>query len=254
MISKIRETELDLIKLDFARKKIIGGIVPHAGYIYSAYQAVHFFEILIASEQKFDTFIIINPDHSGYGNEINLDTNDAWETPFGLSEIDTEFNNLLNFNKSEPAHKFEHSGEVMLPFLQYFLNYDFKIVPITMSVQNYYNAQLIANRINLARLKTNRNICIIASTDFSHYLSPEDGRKQDKKAIKKIISLNPEELINTVNKNRISMCGFGPVACLLEYANTVSAKPKSELLKYGNSGDIYPSAKVVDYASFLIYE
>ncbi|NPA67405.1 MAG: AmmeMemoRadiSam system protein B [Chlorobi bacterium] len=254
LISKIRETELDLIKLNLSENKIIGGIVPHAGYVYSAYQAIHFFEILRASKQKFDTFIIINPDHNGYGNEINLDTNDAWQTPLGTVETDTEITELLNFERSEEAHKYEHSGEVILPLLQYFTDYDFKIVPITVSNQNYYNAQIIANNINSAKLKTNRKICILASTDFSHYVNPEYGKKQDTKAFNEIFNFNAEQLIKTVKQEKISMCGYGPVAGLLEYAKIVSEKPEIKLLKYGNSGEAYPSDKVVDYASFLIYE
>ena len=254
LISRIKENEIDLMKLNLAKKLIIGGIVPHAGYIYSACQAVHFFEILKASEQKFDTFIIVNPNHSGYGKEISLDTNDAWETPLGITEIDRELNETINFDKSEESHKYEHSGEVLLPLLQYFINYDFKILPITMSVQNYYNAQLIAAKLRIASLKLKRKICIIASTDFSHYVSPEEGKQQDEKAINQILTLNPEELISTVKKQHISMCGYGPVASLLEYANSVTDNAKAELLKYGNSGEIYPSSEVVDYASFLIYE
>ncbi len=254
LISKIRDTEIDLIKLNLAKNKIIGGIVPHAGYIYSAYQAVYFFEILKASEQKFDTFIIINPNHTGYGEAINLDTNDAWETPLGITKIDADLNNLLNFPKSEIAHNYEHSGEVMLPLLQYFLNYDFKILPFTIGEQNYYNTQLIASQLRMASLKLNRKICIIASTDFSHYVSPEEGKQKDAKAIHEILNLNPEKLIKTVKENHISMCGYGPVSALLEYANSCTDKAKAKLLKYGNSGDVYPSAEVVDYASFLIYE
>lgn len=254
LISKIRNTEIDLIKFNLAKNKIIGGIVPHAGYIYSAYQAVHFFEILKASEQKFDTFIIINPNHTGYGKEISLDINDAWETPLGITEIDTKLNESLNLIKSEEAHKYEHSGEVILPFLQYFIEYDFKILPITISVQSYYNAQLIAARLRMAALKLKKKICITASTDFSHYVKPEEGKQKDEKAIKQILNLNPEKLIKTVIESQISMCGYGPVASLLEYANLISETSKAELLKYGNSGEAYPSSEVVDYASFLIYE
>ncbi len=254
LIGRIQETEIDLIKLNLAKNKILGGIVPHAGYIYSAYQAVHFFEILKAAQQKFDTFVIVNPNHTGYGKELNLDPNDAWETPLKTNKTDTELNELLELPYSEEAHKYEHSGEVILPLLQYFIDYDFKIVPITVSVQNYYNAQFVTERLNRASLKLKRKICVISSTDFSHYVSPEEGKNKDKKAINEILKMNPENLIRTVTENKISMCGYGPVATLLEYANSVSDSAKTELLKYGNSGDIYPSSKVVDYASFLIYE
>ncbi len=74
------------------------------------------------------------------GAEISLDENDFWETPFGKTEIDRDFYDFLDFSESAPAHKYEHSGEVMLPLLQFSLDYEFKIVPITLSKQNPENA------------------------------------------------------------------------------------------------------------------
>jgi AmmeMemoRadiSam system protein B len=73
LIRRIVDTEKRSIKEELASNTIIGGIVPHAGYIYSAYQAVHFFEIIKHSKQEFDTFLILNPNHTGYGKEISLD-------------------------------------------------------------------------------------------------------------------------------------------------------------------------------------
>ncbi len=171
-LDTILEKESPSIDLLLAQKNIIGAIVPHAGYMYSGYQAIHFFEILKNSKQKFDTFIIINPNHTGYGAEISMDENDFWETPFGKVEIDKDFYHLLDFNYAADAHKYEHSGEVMIPLLQYSLAYEFKIVPITLSRQNLQNAQQIANAIYKANQKLNKNICLIASSDFSHFLKP----------------------------------------------------------------------------------
>ena len=45
-IESVRDKELENINIDLSKKKIIGGVVPHAGYMFSAYQAVHFFEII----------------------------------------------------------------------------------------------------------------------------------------------------------------------------------------------------------------
>ena len=81
LLQNILKVETPYIKAELSKKRIIGAIVPHAGYIYSAYQAVHFFQILKESKQIFDTFIIVNPNHTGYGNEISVDDNDFWETP-----------------------------------------------------------------------------------------------------------------------------------------------------------------------------
>jgi AmmeMemoRadiSam system protein B len=254
LIDRIYENEKDKIKIHLSSNSIIGGLVPHAGYIYSAYQAVHFFEIIKKCDQTFDTFVILNPNHTAYGKDISLDENDAWETPLGIVNIDNEIADLLQFNYSAPAHAYEHSGEVMLPLLQYFINYDFKIVPITMSVQNFYNAQLIAGRISFAVKKLNRKICFIASSDFSHFVNADYGKKQDMKVIQKLLHFESENIIKTVQKNNISMCGYGPASALSEYALIQSNNPKAELLKFGHSGEVNHSNEVVDYASVLVYE
>ena len=254
LLDKILNSEKENIKTELSKKQIIGGVVPHAGYIYSAYQAVHFFEILRENYQTFDTFIILNPNHTGYGAEISIDNNDMWETPLGKIKVDKELALLSHLTFSSDAHKYEHSGEVILPLLQHFIQYDFHILPVTMSVQNFYNAQLIANRIYFAGKKLNRNICFIASTDFSHFVDPEYGKKQDFKVIEKILSFKSEDIIKTVKANNISMCGYGPVATLTEYAQIASDKPKAELLKFGHSGEVHHSTEVVDYASILVYE
>ncbi|MCD4793348.1 MAG: AmmeMemoRadiSam system protein B [Bacteroidales bacterium] len=254
LLDRILNSEKRNIKTELNEKRIIGGVVPHAGYIYSAYQAVHFFEILKSSNQTFDTFIILNPNHTGYGTEISIDNNDQWETPLGIVDVDIELAQLTDFTFSSDAHKYEHSGEVMLPLLQHFIQYDFQILPVTMSVQNFYNSQLIANRIYFAAKKLNRKICFIASSDFSHFVDPEFGKKQDFKVIKKILAFQSEDIIKTVKTNNISMCGYGPVATLTEYAQIVSDKPKAELLKFGHSGEVHYSNDVVDYASILVYE
>ncbi|RLD77189.1 MAG: AmmeMemoRadiSam system protein B, partial [Bacteroidetes bacterium] len=117
LIDKIYQAEKSKIDLSLADRNIYGAVVPHAGYMFSAYQAIHFFEIIKNSKQKFDTFIIINPNHTGYGTEISLDENDFWKTPFGKVEIDKDFYNVLDFDYAADAHKYEHSGEVMLPLL-----------------------------------------------------------------------------------------------------------------------------------------
>ncbi len=67
LIDQILAKESPQIDLSLSKKKIIGAVVPHAGYMYSAYQAIHFFEILKNSNQRFDTFFIINPNHTGHG-------------------------------------------------------------------------------------------------------------------------------------------------------------------------------------------
>ncbi|MCD4747716.1 MAG: AmmeMemoRadiSam system protein B, partial [Bacteroidales bacterium] len=215
--------------------------------------AVHFFEIIKNSAEKYDTIFIINPDHSGYGNEIALDENDHWVTPLGKVEIDKEFMDKLDFPVSGIAHQYEHSGEVMIPLLQYFLDYKFKILPITITRQNIVNAKIVANAIYESNKALNKKILIIASSDFSHHVEPEYGKHLDSFVLKGISNLDSSEIYKVIIEKNISVCGYGPIMTLVEYSKLVSSKPQTKILKIGNSGEVIPSNEVVDYASILFY-
>lgn len=250
-LETIKSKELPNINLDLKRNHIIGGVVPHAGYMFSAYQAVHFFEIVKQSKQEFDTVVIVNPNHTGLGHEIAFDSNDFWETPLGNVPLDIEFGKNMQLDFSEIEQRQEHSGEVMIPFLQHFLNYDFKIAPITLSNQTFKNAKLLANKIKSSASTLGRKILLIASSDFSHFLSPEKGKEKDAMVLEHILSLDSESVGKVVRKEKISICGFGPIMTLMEYSKLVTANPSVDVLKIGHSGEIIPSNEVVDYVSIL---
>jgi len=254
MIENLRMKVLPRIDPSLSEKSIIGGVVPHAGYMFSACQAIHFFEIIKNSKTKYETIFIINPNHTGYGHDLSLDTNDAWETPLGQAIIDKEFMDLLDIPLSEIAHKYEHSGEVMVPLLQYFLEYDFNILPVTISQQNCENAQVLASKIFESNKKLNKKILIIASSDFSHFVEPEEGKRLDQLVLDEIKALNPRKLFEKVKQNNISVCGYGPIISLMEYSMLLTNDPQTKVLCRGNSGDVIPSNEVVDYISILFYD
>lgn len=232
--------------------EVLGGIVPHAGYEFSGSSAVHFFNTLKGKE--IETVIIVNPSHTGYGGAISLDTNEVWGSPMGDLEIDLDFEKELDLSYSEDAHKYEHSGEVMLPFLKYFVESRFKIVPITMKIQSYKNAKYLAEKIYETAKKQRKKILVIASSDFSHYVKKELGYKLDQLAIDRIMELNSQGVEETVEEYNLSICGYGPIMTLLEYSKLVADDPKIEILRRGNSGENYPMEEVVDYITFLVYK
>jgi AmmeMemoRadiSam system protein B len=253
LLDRVLDSEKKKIDLRFAGHEIFGCVVPHAGYIYSAYEAVHFFEILRSSGKRYDTFIIINPNHTGYGEYIEVDGSDAWETPLGSVPLDTEFARALELPRSNRAQQQEHSAEVMLPFLQKFLPYDFKVLPICMLRQNPLSALELAEKIRNANARLKRKLMIIASSDFSHFESPDNGQRKDDLVLEQIEKQDAEKLYDTVIKNRISVCGYGPIMTLMEYSRMVCDGPRSSILARGNSGKTRPSDSVVDYVTILFY-
>jgi AmmeMemoRadiSam system protein B len=249
LISKLLSSEKNKIKTELATQEIIGGVVPHAGYIYSGYEAVHFFELVRLSGKEFDTIIIVNPDHQGYSPEFATSPHDYWETPLGSVQIDRELADI--FPQSELAHSREHSAEVMLPFIQIFFNQKIKILPISIGSSTPETAKKLANKIFDAISQTNRKALIIASSDFSHYVDPLEGISQDDIALDRIFAKDSIGLYQMVKKYGITVCGYGPIMTLIEYSLLCSKSPKIAIAARGNSGKNSPSKSVVDYITIV---
>jgi AmmeMemoRadiSam system protein B len=227
-------------------RKIKGVVVPHAGYVYSGPVAAHVYSAL-ANDGFPETFIIIGPNHTGYGSGVAV-TTESFNTPLGDVNVDKELaKELLDtiIDNDIDAHRYEHSIEVQLPFLQY-IKKDFSFVPVCMGMQDYKTAKEVGSIIKDA-IK-DRNAVVIASSDFTHYEPKEIANRKDKMAVDAIINLNSKKLFEVVKQNNITMCGYGPVMSMLEAVNG----KKATLLKYATSGDIQPMNDVVGYAGIIV--
>jgi len=247
-------------------KEILGVVVPHAGYMFSGAIAAHSY-YKIAENGFADSFIILGPNHTGYGSPVAAMIKGIWETPLGEVKINEELGKEVwkgIIDNDETAHMYEHSIEVQLPFLQY-INKKFDFVPICLAMQDYETSLEIGEILAEAIRKIGKKTIIVASTDFSHVgfnyrsMPPKDMRvdeyaeKQDKIAIDEILKLDPKGLIDKVYQYNISMCGYGAVASMLIAAKKLGAK-KAELLKYGTSYEVYPNTSCVGYGAIAIYK
>jgi AmmeMemoRadiSam system protein B len=236
------------------QNNIVGLVSPHAGYMYSGPVAANGFN-KIALGGKPDTIIILGPNHRGFGENISIMAEGKWKTPLGELEIDTEMaeeilKNSKIIKNDKKAHQFEHSIEVQLPFIQYIFSNDIKFVPICMTRQDIDTDIEIAQSICSSAV--DKNILIIASSDFTHYETQEYAENVDKQAINAILEFNPKKLYDMIYHQNITMCGPGPITVMLIVCETLSAK-KAELLKYATSGDISGMYdQVVGYASIII--
>ena len=228
------------------KRRIIGGVAPHAGYTYSGMVAAHLYARL--AEDGFpESFVILGPNHTGMGSGLAITTQD-FETPLGVAKIDLELAKQLRkglVDEDEQSHRAEHSIEVQLPFLQ-FIAPDVRFVPICMGFQDYEAASSVGNSIKDA-MKT-KDIVVIASTDLSHYVPANVAKKKDTMVLNAIKAMDPKALYKIVRDEDISMCGYGPVMTAL----TACAGGKATVLKYANSGDVHPMRDVVGYASCVI--
>ncbi|MCS4541856.1 MAG: AmmeMemoRadiSam system protein B [Euryarchaeota archaeon] len=235
-------------------RKIVGAVAPHAGYMYSGPVAAHTYNEL-AADGIPDTVVIIGPNHTGVGSGVAIMVEGAWQTPLGTVEIDSDLAKQIikkseTIDSDETAHYSEHSIEVQLPFLQHIYNEKFKFIPICMMMQDLDTAREVGKAIAVAA--KDKNVVILASTDFTHYESQKIALDKDLKAIDAIINLNETKLVERVIGLNISMCGYGPVAAMIVAAKNLQAK-EGKLLKYATSGDITNDySHVVGYGSIAI--
>lgn len=246
------------IKVQDEREKTIkatGVVVPHAGYEYSGPVAGSVYGTIMPPKK----FIIIGPNHSGFGFPISIEDAGTWKTPLGDVEIDETLAASLiagsnNIKISYNAHRLEHSVEVQLPFLQIITGEDFTFVPMVMKGLPDINVyREIGNAIADSIRSAEEDVLIIASTDFTHYEPLSVAETMDKMAIDAIMAMDPEFLLQTVYENDITMCGVGPVVTML-YAAMELGATNAELIKYATSADFsMDTASVVGYGGLAVY-
>lgn len=236
--------------------KIKGLVSPHAGYPYSGPIAAHGFAEL-AKDHQPENIIILGPNHTGLGAGISIDTSNGWKTPLGTIEINKDLKEEI-LSKTEiisedsAAHTREHSIEVQLPFLQYLFGNEFKIVPISMKIQQLEASEEVGKAITKAT--ENENTLIIASTDLTHYEPKETAEKKDKETIEKMKNMEWENLQKIISEKNYTVCGYGPISSTIIASKDLGAK-KGKLFKYATSGDTGgPSEQVVGYCSLGFME
>lgn len=152
-------------------ESIIAAVVPHAGWAFSGSIAALVFSAIKKQHQTVDTFLIFGAAHNYWGQMPPAFDSGTWLTPLGEIQIDEELAGRILKTKtaiSDPdAHKYEHSIEVQIPFIQHLFP-DAKILPILVSPNN--------NSITLGQAagdiiggEKNKKIVCIASTDLTHY-------------------------------------------------------------------------------------
>ena len=235
--------------------QILGAVLPHAGHLYSGHQTVPFFKILNHYRIYPDTFVIIHPNHSGRGAPVAIDNSDVWVNAVGEVETNRQFASAMGLPFDHLAHSGEHSAEVIIPFIQYYLpDRPFSLVAVCMRDQRYESAILVSEGIAKAVKETGQEIIVLSSCDFSHFIAPGIGVKQDQYVVDEILARNSFGVERAVREHNISICGYGPIMALMEYAMAIDRNYKIKILARGHSGEVIRSPEVVDYISMMIYQ
>ncbi|MEW6095391.1 MAG: AmmeMemoRadiSam system protein B [bacterium] len=244
----------DYLLPEATKEKVIGLVAPHAGYVYSGSTAGAVYSRIKPAQ----TFIILCPNHTGYGKPFAIMTKGSWETPLGEIPIDFQLANQLLTNskylqEDHLAHLYEHSIEVQLPFLQVIFKQEpFQIIPICIAHSKDSDYKELGFEIGKKLQNLSKNVVIIASSDMTHYESHDNAQRKDKIAIDAVLKLDEDLLLEKVNTLHITMCGYIPTIIMLAAAKELGAK-EAELVKYTTSGETSGDyQQVVGYAGIII--
>ncbi len=229
-----------------------GIVAPHAGYMYSGAVAGAVF----AGVRLPSRFIILGPNHTGRGVAISLHPAGHWRTPLGLAEIDIDLNRRIVeacrlVAEDKAAHEREHSIEVQIPFLQA-LTQAPSFAALCVGTTDYSALQSLGHALAGVIDATAEPVLMVASSDMSHYEPAEVAARKDRRAIDRMLAVDPQGLYRTVLEEDVSMCGFAPAVVLLTACRDLGASA-GRLIRYANSGDVSGDYKrVVGYAGVAV--
>lgn len=248
----VREVEAHIDR-NAKKSRALGIVAPHAGFMYSGDVAGAVYSRI----EIPDTVILIGPNHTGHGEAVAVMTEGTWSMPMGDISIDRELaiaicEETVMAKKDSSAHQFEHSLETQLPFLQYFKK-EFQIVPICLKRIKVSACKELSEGIVRAVTRLGKPVLLVASSDMTHYESHDRAGIKDRMAITCIQKRDPLGLFETVQSEKITMCGVNPVIVMLLCSESLGAK-EAELVKYMTSGEVSGDMeKVVGYAGMIIH-
>jgi len=231
---------------------VLGCIVPHAGYMYSGHVA----GAVYGAIEIPDRCIVLGPRHFPGGEAMAMISDGSWQTPFGDAKIDSDLAAKLRescplLREDRVAHQREHSLEVQIPFLQH-LAPNLRFVPVVLATHRYADLEVLGHAVAQMIAAQKDPVLVIASTDMNHYESDAITRAKDRKAIDRILELDPRGLYDTVNSEDISMCGCAATVAMIVAMRDLAAT-QAELVRYATSGDITGERdEVVGYAGLIV--
>lgn len=180
--------------------ELLAGVVPH--HLLAGSMIASFFQTAAAGQ--YETVVFVAPSHYPTENRV-ITALGGWQTPWGVLENDLSVTNSFLKNgqigarADEANMQLDHAVTGLAPFVKYYLP-DVKV-----------SALLLGNRLEQERveavasalyaLSRSKRLLVVASADFSHYLTPSQGRERDAITRKALEELDYRAIAGFDDKN-----------------------------------------------------
>ncbi|MBI4025939.1 MAG: AmmeMemoRadiSam system protein B [Verrucomicrobia bacterium] len=217
-------------------------IAPHAGYVYSGPIAASAYRHWRDMRGLVRRVILLGPSHRSDYHGLAASGADAFATPLGCVPVDREaigrLCRLPQVRVMEAAHRWEHSLEVQIPFLQHVLG-DFALVPLLVG-----EAADEESCEALDLLWKSPTCRVVVSSDLSHYHDSKTANQRDRATSDAIETLCPEKI------EERDACGCRPIRALLRSARRRGLLART--VDQRNSSDTAGAPdRVVGYGAYI---
>lgn len=256
MLARIVDEYLDDAQLPDLDGEVIAVIAPHAGHQYSGAIAGYAFAALRGRSP--DLVAVVAPMHQPYFEPLITTTHDAYSTPLGdilvdkeaLRELDGVSRSEVGLGLSPVERDPEHSLEIELPFLQRALSSKWKLLPVMVRARESRVSQGLGKA--LARVLSDKNFVMVASTDLSHFYNQQTALTYDRAMLNAIESFDPEAAFDLERAGKGFACGLGAFTAVMWAARELGAE-QVKVLRHATSGNVTGDySSVVGYGAAVI--
>ncbi len=231
--------------------RLVGLIVPHAGYQYSGPTAALGFKSVAG--QIFDRIYFLGVDHRSGLPTISVWAEGGYDTPLGPVPADaTASRELLAADPTlvvDPRqHVAEHSLEVLLPFFV-------KTVGMRPSVFLSVggppsNGRHLGDLLRHHLAGFAGRVLIVASSDWSHYHDAATAQRLDQAGIDAVLALDAPRLLAACQAEDTELCGLNGVLALTTVMKAAGGRARL-LARTDSSAASGDASQVVGYAAIL---
>jgi AmmeMemoRadiSam system protein B len=238
----------------------IGGIVPHAGWVYSGRIACQVIKRL-KEPDPIDVVVLFGMHLHEQSANYMMDQG-AWATPFGHIPVEEELALHLKRHfpfQLETPRRFvqDNTIELQMPLIHHLLS---PATVLGLGVAPRDSAPGIGEAVADWAVEQGKRLKVVGSTDLTHYggnygFSPHGSgeaalawvrEKNDRRLIDALLEMAPLRVIGEGLENQNACCA-GAAAAAVAAARRMGAT-RAQLLEYATSHDITPGDSFVGYA------
>ncbi|KAK8797188.1 hypothetical protein WA158_004398 [Blastocystis sp. Blastoise] len=250
-----------------SKEDVKGIIVPHAGYRFCGETSGKVFGQVRGKSYKY--IFVLGPLHHFRTQKCLLSQMNYYSTPFGNVPVAND----INLSLYETGHfdyidtyeeENEHSIEMEIPFIKYFIKEGYQIIPIYVGqvLDNYHYIYAQC----LSEYMSSSDALFVISSDFTHwgerfrytYLPDtsvpiyEGISRGDMKAVKSIEKQDPQSFWEYIEKTKITICGRHAIDIYLTILSILSLPSSTKLIHYAQSSQVESSFdSSVSYCSII---